>query len=83
MSEELYFGRALRRHHATRLKKARQFYWGRDTHNPLTARQKGILLNTAHMCSGMCCGNPRKWFGELSMQERRWVQESVHDALQE
>lgn len=22
-------------------------------------------------CSGPCCGNPRKWFKELTMQERR------------
>lgn len=23
-------------------------------------------------CSGPCCGNPRKWFGEKTMQERRF-----------
>ncbi len=22
-------------------------------------------------CSGPCCGNPRKWFGDLTMQEQR------------
>ena len=22
-------------------------------------------------CSGPCCGNPRKWFGEETVQERR------------
>jgi hypothetical protein len=22
-------------------------------------------------CSGPCCGNPRKWFGEVTVQERR------------
>lgn len=22
------------------------------------------------MCSSYCCGNPRKWFGQLSRQER-------------
>lgn len=23
------------------------------------------------MCSSLCCGNPRKWFGEKTVQERR------------
>lgn len=23
------------------------------------------------MCSGYCCGNPRKWFGELTRQEKK------------
>lgn len=34
----------------------------------------GIEARTPHMCSGPCCGNPRKWFGgknKLTMQERR------------
>lgn len=26
---------------------------------------------TPHPCSSYCCGNPRKWFGELTWQERR------------
>ncbi len=26
---------------------------------------------TPHPCSGPCCGNPRRWFGEETMQERR------------
>lgn len=29
------------------------------------------LANHIAHCSGMCCGNPRRWFGELTMQERR------------
>lgn len=24
---------------------------------------------TPHPCSGYCCGNPRKWFGEATRQE--------------
>lgn len=31
-----------------------------------------ILANHIHNCSSYCCGNPRKWFGELTMQERRF-----------
>jgi len=26
---------------------------------------------TPHPCSGHCCGNPRRWFGEATMGERR------------
>lgn len=29
------------------------------------------LANHLAVCSGPCCGNPRRWFGELTMQERR------------
>ncbi len=81
MTEEKDLARALRRHHAARLKQNRQFYWGRSSHDPLTSRQRGILLHTAHVCSCFGCGNPRRWFGEKSMQERRWLQETVFDAL--
>lgn len=28
------------------------------------------------VCSGPCCGNPRRWFGEPTMQERRKLQET-------
>jgi hypothetical protein len=27
--------------------------------------------NTRTMCSGICCGNPRRWFGEVTKQELR------------
>ncbi len=66
--------RALRRHHAARVKKNRSRYWGRDRggNDPLTERQIGILASTAVLCSGYCCGSPRKWFGELTQQEQRW-----------
>jgi len=66
--------RALRRHHAERVKKSRSKYWGRNRgdSDPLTQRQLGMLAATATLCSGHCCGSPRKWFGELSTQERRW-----------
>ena len=31
----------------------------------------GKMVQTPHPCSGMCCGNPRKWWGEITRQERR------------
>jgi hypothetical protein len=29
------------------------------------------LLRTRVPCSGPCCGNPRRWWGEKTRQERR------------
>ncbi len=29
------------------------------------------LLQTRVPCSGPCCGNPRRWWGEKTRQERR------------
>ncbi len=39
----------------------------------------GFHANTPHPCSGYCCGNPRKWFGSLTMQEKRSVYSSEDD----
>lgn len=33
--------------------------------------ERASCANHLHPCSGPCCGNPRKWWGELTMQERR------------
>jgi hypothetical protein len=54
--------RALRRHHAQRLKRKRASYWRGEI---------GIHWDTPHPCSGPCCGNPRRWFGERSVQEHK------------
>jgi hypothetical protein len=61
--------RALRRHHIERLKKSRLFHWGRN----LTGRHKelGKAVNSPCSCSCCLCGNPRKWWNEKSIQERR------------
>lgn len=61
--------RSERRHHRERLKKARQGYWGRR--RDLNARQQSMVVDTPTPCSCPMCGNPRRYFGELSMQERR------------
>lgn len=78
--------RALRRHHAARLKDARALYWGRQwgashDYEKLTGRQLGLVLNAPATCSGLCCGNPRKWFGERTVQELRGRQESLEQLL--
>ncbi len=79
MTDLKNLSRALRRHHRERLKKTRQDYWG---HRPMAyqpernwhPRSLGILTRTPHPCSCPMCGNPRRCFGERSIQERRWMQ---------
>lgn len=77
--------RALRRHHAARLKKARRGYWGRMygsvCYEPLTPRQQGRVLATPHLCSLVCCGNPRRWLGERTIQEGRLFQHRMDELL--
>lgn len=58
--------RALRRHHAARIKQARRFYFGIDSSTDL--RRLGMLLHTSTPCSCWMCGNPRR-NGELSLME--------------
>ncbi len=69
-------GRAERRHHRERLKKARRVHWGRD----LMAEPEVLsrVVDTPTDCSCWMCGNPRRYFGELSMQERRLFQAALH-----
>lgn len=79
--------RALRRHHNRRLKKNRSCYWGYGPSGYLgktmSAAVRGKALNTPHPCSCMGCGNSRRWLGERTVQERRWLQESVEQLLDE
>lgn len=85
MQDTKKLARALRRHHAERLKNARKSYWGRiwgsAYYEPLTNRQLGMLLNTPHLCSGLCCGNPRRWLGERTVQELRFSQHPLSELL--
>ena len=74
--------RALRRHHRERLKRKRASYWLGYTW-PMDERLLGMVVSTPHPCSSYCCGNPRKWFGELSIQERKYFQESIEENLDE
>ena len=65
--------RAIRRAQVERLKRKRAKHWGRDQ---LNARQLGIAVTTAAVCSCWMCGNPRKYHGERTIQERREMQET-------
>lgn len=82
--------RAVRRHHRERLMKARQNYWGNrslgkdnpsQTEGEWSPRTLGMVVNTRQMCSGCCCGNSRKWFGERTIQEQRRYQEPLFTLL--
>lgn len=66
--------RAIRRHHRERLRAKRRFHWGRDlsTEPPQNIAR---AINTPTPCSCWMCGNPRRYFGEQSVQERRANQE--------
>ncbi|MBC8427270.1 MAG: hypothetical protein H8D97_00070 [Proteobacteria bacterium] len=60
--------RAIRRHHKERLKRTRRNYWAMDwnrKYNQLEVENKliGIVINTPHPCSKMCCGNQRQYEG--------------------
>ncbi|GAK58658.1 hypothetical protein U27_05632 [Candidatus Vecturithrix granuli] len=61
------FKRAIRRHHRERLKKKRRWHFGRI----LTEDEQGKVVDTPTPCSCSLCGNPRRHFHELTVQERR------------
>jgi len=64
--------RAIRRHHVARLKQSRRFYHGQDMSQ--LPRQLGKVVATAAVCSCWMCGNPRRFDGEVSIQEQRSMQ---------
>jgi hypothetical protein len=63
--------RALRQNHVVRLKKARGFHWGRDIRQD--AKALGKVIDTPTPCSCWMCGNPRRYFNEATLQERRAI----------
>ncbi len=74
------FSRAVRRHHVERLKQTRKGYWGYDrprTVGPaeMCAKALGKVVQYPASCSCTMCGNSRKWFGQRTTQELRWMQQ--------
>jgi len=61
--------RAIRRHHAARLKKSRAAYWG-TKEGELSSKQLGILTTTPKPCGCWQCNKPRKVFGKPISQIR-------------
>lgn len=71
------YKRSLRRHHKDRLWKKLvknntydYIEWFGYEEGSLKLK---VFVDTPCRCSGYCCGNPRKWFGELTVQERRFA----------
>jgi len=66
--------RALRRHHVARIKhKWRQRERSRvpEPQGAELQRRVGIDAGSGRVCSCALCGNPRRHFGETTIQERR------------
>ncbi|MHB8535667.1 MAG: hypothetical protein ACYDBW_09505 [Sulfuricaulis sp.] len=73
--------RASRRHHLARIKKKRAGYCGgyaRDLIQAEQLRHIGRFARAMPSCSCWMCGNPRRFFGETTMQEKRFA---LKDAL--
>ena len=72
--------RALRRHHIERLKaKWKRSQWKNAASVAIPSlmsegKQSGMFVATRALCSCWMCGNPRKYWGECSVQERRLMQ---------
>lgn len=70
-------GRSERRHHERRIKakfyrKQRNYEcWATD------ARSAGLFAHHGKTCSCFMCGNPRRYWGELTMQEKRANQDKA------
>lgn len=63
--------RAIRRHHNKRLKSKRCLYHCFGDDKPLEGAALGLALNNPARCSCPVCGNPRRHFGELTIQEKK------------
>lgn len=77
--------RALRRHHTERLKaKWKRSQWKNTAVATISSlvseeKQSGMFVTTRALCSCWMCGNPRKYWGQRSVQERRLMQsDSIH-----
>lgn len=63
-----------RLHHAERIRNKTE-KWLKNSHSHLSSdlfnKAVSIRSKTPCICSGHCCGNPRKWFCEPTIQERK------------
>lgn len=66
-----------RRHHDDRVKNNRRSHWGRDISEDPKAWGKS--KDTPTPCSCAACGNPRKYFGELTHQECKQHAVDIND----
>ena len=45
--------------------------WGSPNHPYPVKEFVGYMADNMAVCSNYCCGNPRRHFGELTVQERK------------
>jgi len=61
--------RAMRRHHEARVKaRVRRYYGGLAMGSP---RDTGKIAHARSLCSCRLCGNPRRYWKEVTVQEMR------------
>jgi hypothetical protein len=61
--------RGIRRHHEERIKlRVRSYYRGYAANDP---RHIGKIAHTRRICSCQMCGNPRRYWGQETIQELR------------
>ncbi|QIG72110.1 hypothetical protein EVB97_279 [Rhizobium phage RHph_Y65] len=75
------FNRAVRRHHRKRLRENRKIYHGGLQWVIDREKAKSFRVNTPTPCSCHMCGNPRKFFKELTIQERKFALHSAKSGL--
>lgn len=64
-------GRAFRRFQMEIEKRRARYYFGGLWLWRKSVKTIGILARTPARCSGPCCGNSRKWFGDVTWQEKK------------
>ncbi len=57
-----------------RARRVQAHWWGTYHTDPDLDEASGRLANDIKCCSCYMCGNPRKWFNELTFQERKSLQ---------
>lgn len=67
------YKRSLRRHHYIRIKNKRRTYWWNNVESP----REGFVVDTPTPCSCYMCGNPRKYFKEKTLQEKKFDLENI------
>ena len=74
LERKVLTSRALRRHHEKRIKRrVEQYYSGVHRNDP---RRIGQMARARKLCSCWMCGNPRRYFNEPTLREKRLEEES-------
>lgn len=77
--------RAQTRHHKQRVKDKRKSYVNmyREPTSAVkepTDKQIGKVAHTPTNCSCWMCGNPRKYFDQITLKEKSFIELEKHDA---